>query len=398
MSNTEIAVVGTGPAGLSAAIAFAQAGFKVASIGPTTRAHATDTRTAALFSGSMALLDHLGVMADLAPDVEPLKGIRIVDDTGRLLKAPEVVFDAGEIGQADFGSNVPQIPLDRALNAVAVGTTGLTRMAAAVRSVAAGKDHVTVTLDNGDAIDAKLLVAADGRNSLCRKAVGIEVDTWTYPQTAIAAQFSHSRPHRGISTEFHRPEGPCTVVPMPGRRSSLVWVERPETAERLAALDDRAFAAVVEERLQGVLGSLSDMGPRRLFPLACLKAKSLGRDRVALVGDAGHTMPPIGAQGLNLGFRDVATLVDLVSDARADGGDVGDDVVLARYTKARHLDVNVRTTAVDLLNRSLLADMLPADLARGFGLHAIATIGALKRRVMKAGFEPVGALPSLMRA
>ncbi len=150
--------------------------------------------------------------------------------------------------------------------------------------------------------------------------------------------------------------------------------------------------------MHGVLGSISEIGPRRLFPLSCLQSHVLGANRVALVGDAGHVMPPIGAQGLNLGLRDAAALADLVAQARQDGDDIGSDDLLSRYSAARHFDIKLRSTAVDLLNRSLLVELLPADLVRGLGLHAIAAIGALKRQVMRAGFEPVGELPSLMRA
>lgn len=183
---------------------------------------------------------------------------------------------------------------------------------------------------------------------------------------------------------------------MPGKRSSLVWVESPVIAKRLAALDNAAFTRALEDRLHGVLGTVSDMGVRRAFPLTCLKAKSLGKGRVVLVGEAGHTLPPIGAQGLNLGLRDVAVLADLVTDARANGCDIGSDALLDAYTTARRQDIFVRTTAVDWLNRSLLADFLPADLARGLGLHIVGGIGVLKRRVMQAGFES-GSLPRLMQ-
>lgn len=399
MTAFDIVVVGTGPAGLAAAAAFAAGGARVALVGavPTPSA-APDTRTAALFTGSMALLRHLGAMPLLIPEITPLKGIRIIDDGDHLLRAPEVTFEASEIGLADFGANVPQMPLTAALSKAVRDSTSVARFEANVTALDAMADAIRVRLETGETLDAKLVAAADGRDSFCRKAAGIAVETWEYPQVAIAAQFSHTRSHHGISTEFHRPAGPCTVVPMPGLRSSLVWVERPAIAQRLAKLDDTAFARSLEARLHGLLGTLTDMGPRRLFPLACLKAHSLGQNRVALIGDAAHTMPPIGAQGLNLGFRDVATLADLVADAMHNGGDIGGTDLLASYSNARRLDVGMRMSAVDLLNRSLIADMLPADLARGLGMHAIASFGALKRQVMRAGFEPVGTMPRLMRA
>jgi 2-octaprenyl-6-methoxyphenol hydroxylase len=305
---------------------------------------------------------------------------------------------ARELGLASFGANVPQEALGTALRGAVAAAPTVTRIDASIVGIAQTADQALVQLDHGDSIAARLVVAADGRASRCREAAGIASETSDYPQIAIAAQFSHSRAHRSISTEFHRAAGPCTVVPMPGHRSSLVWVERPALARRLGALDDADFRPALEARLHGVLGMIGAIGPRRLFPLSCLKAARLGANRVALVGEAGHALPPIGAQGLNLGFRDAATLVDLVTDAMAAGHDIGGADLLERYTTARRSDIALRTTAVDWLNRSLLADALPADLARGAGLHLIGGFGALRRQVMRAGFEPTGALPSLMRA
>ena len=395
----DILVAGTGPAGLSAAAALARGGATVALVGPGPRAAAPpDTRTAALFPGSLALLRHLGALQHLQGATAPLRGIRVVDDGEGLLRAPEVTFEAHEMGLDDFGANVPQQALGAALWLAVEACANVKSFAAQVIGLDQGAAHASVHLDSGATLSARLVVAADGRTSICRRLAGIDVDTWDYPQTAIAAQFSHSRPHHGISTEFHRPSGPCTVVPMPGERSSLVWVERPAIAARLGKLDDIAFAGALEERLHGVLGRVSDVGVRRLFPLSGLKAETLGRNRVVLVGEAGHTLPPIGAQGLNLGFRDVAVLADLVADARAKTEDTGGDALLAAYDTARRMDITVRTTAVDLLNRSVLADLLPADLARGLGLHMIGGLSALKRQVMRQGFEPAGTLPRLMRA
>ena len=397
MPKIDVIVVGRGPAGLATAAVIARDGARVALVGPPPPA-ANDTRTAALFTGSMNLLQHIGARALLEPDITPLKGIRIVDDGPGPLHAPEVTFEAREIGLPDFGANVPQMPLVDALNRVAAGCAGISVIDAAVTGIDAAAGMARVKLDNGDAIAAPLVAAADGRNSFCRNAAGIAADAWDYPQVAITAQFEHSRDHRGLSTEFHRPSGPCTVVPMPGLRSSLVWVERPAAARRLGDMDDAGFARALEERLHGILGTIGDIGVRRQFPLGCLKARSLGQGRVALVGEAGHMLPPIGAQGLNLGFRDAAALADLISAARSAGEDIGGDGLLARYDTARRSDIELRTAAVDLFNRSLIAEFWPADLIRGAGMHAITAIGALKRRVMRAGFEPVGALPRLMRA
>ena len=402
MQTYDALVVGGGPAGLAAAATLAMTGASVALIAldavPTAASTTPpDTRTAALFTGSLALLRYVGAFDHLADAITPLRGIRIVDDGDGLLRAPEVTFEAHEMGLADFGANVPQQALGRALRYACGRLSDLKMISGQMVRLNSSATGIDVGLADGATLSARLVVAADGRNSLSRIARGIETETWDYPQVAIAAQFAHSRAHHGISTEFHRSSGPCTVVPMPGKRSSLVWVESPVIAKRLTALDDAAFARALEGRLHGILGTVSDMGARRMFPLTCLKAKLLAKDRVVLVGEAGHTLPPIGAQGLNLGLRDVAVLADLVADARASGEDIGSDALCSAYDNARRTDIMVRATAVDWLNRSLLADFLPADLARGLGLHVVGSIGALKRRVMQAGFEPSGSLPRLMR-
>ena len=398
MRTFDIVIAGSGPAGLAAAAACAQSGAQIGLVSLAVQVNTPpDTRTAALFPGSLALLHHIGAMTHLAGAIAPMRGIRIVDDGDGLLRAPEVVFEAHEMGMQDFGANVPQQALGSALLAAVKAVPNVQFIEGRVTGLDEGNECAKVHLDGGTSLSARLVVAADGRNSICRAAAGIAAETWDYPQVAIAAQFSHSRPHHGISTEFHRTAGPCTVVPMPGNSSSLVWVERPAIAERLGGLDDAAFARALEDRLHGVLGRVSQVGIRRLFPLGGLKAECLARNRVVLVGEAGHTLPPIGAQGLNLGFRDVAVLADLAAGAMASSRDIGGAELLDAYHAARRADVAVRTVAVDLLNRSLLADLLPADLARGLGLHLAGGIAVLKRQVMRAGFEPVGSLPRLMR-
>ena len=398
MRSFDIIVAGTGPAGLPAALACAKSRLSVAVVGPVAlTGSAPDTRTAALFTGSLALLQQLGAMVYLEEAASPLRGIRIVDDGDRLIRAPEVLFEAREMDLDDFGANVPQQALSAALWSAIAENKGVHAIVGQVAGLELAGDRIEVRLDVGAVLSAGLVVAADGRNSVCRQAAGIATETWDYPQVAIAAQFSHSREHHGISTEFHRPAGPCTVVPMPGKRSSLVWVERPAIARRLVQLDDANFARALEERLHGILGQVSDIGERRSFPLSGLKAKSLGKNRVVLVGEAGHTLPPIGAQGLNLGLRDAATLADLIISAKARSADIGGPELLSAYDDARRIDVDVRTGAVDLLNRSLLVDLLPVNLARGLGMHMIGSFSGLKRQVMRAGLEPPGNRPSLMR-
>jgi len=259
-----------------------------------------------------------------------------------------------------------------------------------VRGEGFSKNRVALAFEDGTVISATLAVAADGRASATRTAAGLQARSWTYGQTAIATSFSHERPHNGVCIELHRDGGPFTLVPLPGNRSSLVWVEREAEAERLASLDGDAFAKQVESISRLALGRVSDLTPRARFPLSSLAAPQYGKNRVALAGEAAHVNPPIGAQGLNLGFRDVEALVSLVNAANARGQDIGGDVLLRDYSVARRGDVLSRTFGIDILNRSLLSPFPPLQAARGVGLYALGAIGPLRRAFMRRGIAPSG--------
>lgn len=403
-SQPDVAVVGAGPAGLAAALALAAGGVPTMLIAPPfdrTRALA-DQRTTALIGGSADLLPALGVGAALGADLAPLRAIRLIDDMGGIVRTGEVVFRAEEAGLAAFGMNVANARLVEVLAAAAAAHPSITwHVTAGVRGVETAGDSVRLTTAEGAQIQARVVAAADGRASICRQAAGIPARTWTYPQVAIATVFSHRRPHDGVSTEIHRPQGPMTTVPMPPRDgqpcSSLVWVVDPARAADLAAGDDTAFRAALETGLMGLCGRVTAIDRRASFPLGGLTASRLAANRVALIGEAGHVIPPIGAQGLNLGFRDAATFAELVADAVAEGADPGGDRVLGDYDHRRRGDVGARTIAVDLLNRSLLDDIAPLRALRGLGLMAVSMVPALKRAAMAAGMEPVGRRPRLMR-
>ena len=396
----DIIVVGGGPAGLTTALSLATLDLDIVLIAPFHGASRTDRRTTALLGGSVDLMVALGAWPRLGSLAAALTGIRIIDDRGGILRAPEVLFRASELGLERFGANVANADLVAVLLEQVQSDRLITVVDGAARTITHEADCARVTLDDGRTILSRLLVGADGRASPARAAAGVATRTWSYPQTAIVATFAHSRDHGGISTEFHRLAGPLTTVPLQmaaGPASSLVWVETPAEAGRLAMLNDDAFASELGERLQGLLGRVGSIAGRQTFPLSGLAATALTGPRTALVGEAAHVLPPIGAQGLNLGLRDAAALADCVGDGMAAGEAIGSPAMLARYLASRGPDIAARTTAVDLLNRSLLDDFLGAQAARGLGLHALANVPPLRRAAMRQGLEPIGARPRLMR-
>lgn len=396
----EIVVVGGGPVGLAAALVLADSGRPIALVLQRTDGpRREDKRTAALFPGAIAFLDDLGVWEACRPASAPLAAIRVIDNTGGWLRAPEVVFAASEIGADALAWNVPNGVLTATLRAAAEQATGLTVIeTAGVTEVNCGANVAVVHLAEGRGISAHLVAGADGRNSPSRAAAGITVKSWNYDQAAVTASFSHTRPHHAISTEFHRSAGPLTTVPLPGNASALVWVERKDEAERLSKLSDAAFTENLERRLDGLLGTISAVTPRTVFPLSGMTAEPFAANRVAVLGEAAHVIPPIGAQGLNLGLADAAELAAAVKALTSPSEDPGGTAVLERYHKARSSDVAVRTFAVDALNRSLLMSVLPVQLARGAGLVALKTLPALRRSVMRRGLRPEGALAELLDA
>ncbi|MEJ8573249.1 UbiH/UbiF family hydroxylase [Microbaculum marinum] len=395
-TSSDVIVAGGGPAGLSAGLALAHAGLSVTVVDPA-RDPSQDRRTSALMVASVTMLEELGVWGICGHASAPLERMRIIDDTGRLFRSPSVEFAAGEIGEPAFGWNIPNAELVAALRQRIGETAGARTIAASIGHVDLDEDAATVTLTTGESVSAPLLVAADGRNSMCRAAAGIGVDDWSYDQAAIVLDLEHERPHGNVSTEFHRPSGPFTLVPLPGNRSSLVWVETPKMADALSTFDDEALAEEIMRLSHRILGKVRITGPRGLYPLSGLVARRFAAKRVALVGEAGHVVPPIGAQGLNLGLRDAASIAEIAADAVHAGEDPGGKRCCGDYDRARRIDVVSRAGAIDLLNRTLLADLLPAQMMRAAGLSALGSIGPLRRIAMREGVSPGYRLPRLMR-
>jgi len=390
LASKTILVAGAGPVGLAASLAVAKAGFNTILIGP--EAGATDARTTALMVPALDYLKTLGIDPTFADNAAPLRTMRIIDATKRLLRSPTVVFHASEIERDQFGANIPNSVLVQTLSDAVAAEPRITRMLSTVRDWEPSANRITAVLESGERIDGALVIAADGRGSPAREAAGIRSIGHPYPQSALVLSFQHKRPHGDTSNEFHTETGPFTQVPLPGDRSSLVWVVSPAQAEALDALDDTELARRIEERMQSMLGAVTVLPGRQIYPLSARMPLSFARSRIALVGEAAHVFPPIGAQGLNLGIRDVQTIAGLLSDYPQDPGA---DAVLRRYSRSRTPDVFARNGAVNLLNRSLLSSMLPAQLARSAGLTLMENIGPLRGFFMREGMTPGSGLRSL---
>jgi len=382
----DVAVVGGGPAGLAAAVALADAGVRVALIAP--RPGVDDWRTTALLGGSIDFLERHGIWEGLRAVAAPLRRMRLIDASDRLFRAPDVAFDAREIGRELFGYNVANGPLVAALSdAVAGRGTSIVRFEALFQALDHRRGADLLRLSSGEAITAALVIAADGRKSGVRQAAGIEVKSWSYPQEALVLALKHAEPHHDTSTEFHTEAGPFTLVPHGPGRSSLVWMDRPDVIERVSELNDAALALEIERRSGSAFGAVTIDSPRQRWPISGFRARHLASGRVALLGEAAHGIPPIGAQGFNLTLRDVETLEEIVRVlAHPPAGQAFDGTAAAgRYGEARRFDVTGRVTGVDLLNRSLLSGFLPVQFARAAGLTLARELGPVRRLLMRSG-------------
>jgi 2-octaprenyl-6-methoxyphenol hydroxylase len=389
--SADVLIAGAGLAGLTAALGFARASFKVVSSGAAERTGRG--RTVALLDQSVAFLKSLGLWTGLESQAAPLRGLRLIDDTGALFPPRPVEFLASEIGLDAFGWNIENDRMAETLGARVADAARVERILTGVAAYTFGAGVVQARLEGGRVISTPLAIGADGRDSKARRHAGLETRVHRYPQIALTVRLTHRLPHRDFSTEFHTRGGPFTLVPLPGapnapNRSSLVWVMSEKDARQRAALDDEALSREIELAAHSLLGAMRIEGDRGFFPMMRQVAPKIAAERLALVGDAAHVLPPIGAQGLNLGLRDAEAIIACAAEARALGRDIGGTETLRAYESARRADIALRTGAVDGLNRSLLTHFAPIDFARGAGLAALSAVGPLRRLVMRAGIGP----------
>ncbi|MBI1219246.1 MAG: UbiH/UbiF family hydroxylase [Rhodobacteraceae bacterium] len=392
-NHTDILISGGGVAGLTAAAAFGTAGFSVICVDPAAPVtddadEGADLRTTAFLQPSIPVLEAAGLWARLEPHAAPLQIMRIVD-AGGPVPEPRIVkdFDAADISGQPFGWNLPNWLLRREMVARLAEMPNVDfRPGIATTAVLTREAEALVTLSDGSRVSARLLIAADGRGSVVREALGIGVRTMRYGQKALAFAVSHPIPHANVSTEIHRSGGPFTLVPLPDRGglpcSAIVWMERGPEALRLAALPVPEFEAAMNERSCHLFGPLTLLTRRTVWPIISQIADRMCGERTALIAEAAHVMPPIGAQGLNMSLADLRVLLEL---ATAAPDKLGERAMLETYHRRRHAEVVARITGIDALNR---ASMLGAPMlrdARAKALNALYSVAPVRKTLMRAG-------------
>lgn len=398
-AKAEILVAGAGSTGLAAAMAFARAGWKTAIVGRNPPP--LPGRTVALFEASVRFLDALGALERVRERGCPVESIRMIDDTDQFLPVPELTLRAQEIGLPALGVNVSNDDLVEILVDLVRARDDITVIDADIADYVFEPDGAAVILADGRRIAADFIVAADGRQSRARAVAGIDVKEWTYPQVALTMLLRHEFPHENVSTEFHTRSGPFTLVPLPARegaphRSSLVWLMSVADGRRRLAKPREELEFEIEDYARSEFGAMTIEGDIGQFRMGGMQVSKHAVGRLALVGETCHVFPPIGAQGLNLSLRDVADLEDCLASV-----DIGNERelsrALARYDRHRRADIGFRTHGIDILNRSLIIPHLPVDLFRGASFFAVATLGPLRRAVIREGVLPHLVLPRLMR-
>jgi 2-octaprenyl-6-methoxyphenol hydroxylase len=397
----DVLIAGGGFAGLTLAIALQQGLGRPVSITVADpmlgKSHADDERASALVAAVRRLFETLDIWPSVADEAQPILDMVVTDSRVDDAVRPVFLTFAGDVEPGEpFAHMIENRFLIATLEAKA-REAGIALRAAAVTKVSHDGERVTVPLTDGSAVTARLLVAADGARSSIREQAGIAVHGWEYGQSAIVTTVGHERDHEGRAVEHFLPGGPFAILPLKGRRSSIVWTETTSEAERIMALPDDAFHAELEQRFKLHLGEIKSVGARRAHPLGFFVARSFIADRIALVGDAAHVIHPIAGQGLNMGLRDIAALAEVIVDAARLGLDPGAADVLQRYQRWRRFDTMTMGLATDGLNRLFSNQSAALRVVRDIGLGLVDRVPDLKRLFIREAAGLVGDVPKLLR-
>lgn len=381
MIKRDAAVVGGGLAGLAAAIAVARAGLDIVHIAPRAP---RDRRTSALMLPSVGYLQDAGLIGDPSSIGHPLTRIRIIDATTRLLRAPETLFDSSEAGVDAFGWNFPNVKLGECFERAGTGLPNLTTIEVSLLGLELLGDGCRLALSDGSELEAALVIGADGKKSPVRIAAGFTTREHAFTQAALVCDLELGRPLGSTSVEFHYPQGPFTLVPAGGNLANLVWIDDQATLRSLQAQGAEHLRQALLEKSQRLFGNVRPSTPAHIFPLSTLGVDRAGADNVVLVGEAAHAFPPIGAQGLNLGLRDVADLSAALAGADTRASDWA-KAVSEDYSSRRAGDLARTGSMVDTMFRSLLTDLLPAQLLRAGGFWALKLLPPLRKQAFSIG-------------
>lgn len=379
-TDADVIVVGGGLAGLASAVTLTRSDLKVIHIAPNAP---PDRRTSALMMPTVDFLSESGLIKDPASLGHALTAIRIIDATPRLIRAPETLFNAKEVGLSAFGWNFANTALMEQFQSAAPHVGMDVRNQAVTRYQREGVLGV-ITLTDGTTLRAPLIVGADGKKSVIRTAAAISTREHQFAEAALVCDLELTRAIDGTSIEFHYSHGPFTLVPAGGNKANLVWIDEEDILRQTQAGGPDALLSAFGERSQRLFGKITLASPSFVFPLSTLTVDVAGRDGVALVGEAAHAFPPIGAQGLNLGLRDVADLVAAIATVDRSEADWGIKAS-NNYATLRSGDLARTGSMVDTLFRSLLADMLPSQALRAGGLWALKLMPALRRQAFALG-------------
>jgi 2-octaprenyl-6-methoxyphenol hydroxylase len=401
MERVDVLILGGGLVGSALAVALDAHGLSSLVVDPADPeailAASFDGRASAIAAAPMRMLSAIGVTDRLAGQGCPIEAIRVSDGLapGKLDFVPGE--DEGALGTMFENRHLRAALMEAAAEAPRADVRMRTRMISAERT----STGVHAELSDGTDVRASLLVGAEGRASPSREAAGLRVARWSYNHAAVVASLTHERSHENVAYEIFYSTGPFAILPLvddeQGHRSAIVWTVSSSDAAGLVKLSGRGFLAEAERRMGGALGALSNLGPRFSYPLGFHHAARIVADRLALVGDAAHGIHPIAGQGVNVGFRDVAALVEVLVEGRRMGLEPGDAQLLARYDRWRSLDTFMVSLATDGLTRLFGLPGPTASLARRIGLSAVDRLPVLKDRFMAEARGESGAVPKLLQ-